>query len=223
MTLPDQHRIERLRRRLEELDLWAVRAGVALEGWSFNDAPLAHGAAWPTRDGVAALALDGIEVPADWPLEEARLDVDLGGEGLLRIAYADGGDDAFGLDPNHQRFPLKARRFAVRAEMVARLPFGVPNRDARLARARLVRIDPELAELTLLLHSGRATPPRCLPATRSSRRSSPPPRTRWPSSTGRPPPCPTSPASRPAGRCSGSGSCPPTSRPIRPGSSPRTA
>ncbi len=35
--------------------------------------------------------------------------------------------------------------------MVARLPFGVPNRDARLARARLIRLDPELAELTLLL------------------------------------------------------------------------
>ena len=152
MTLTDQQRTERLRRRLEELELWAVRSGVALEGWSFNDAPLAPGAAWPTRDGVAALALDGIEVPEDWPLEETRLDVDLGGEGLLRVAYADGAEDAFGLDPNHQRFRLKARRFGVRAEVVARLPFGVPNRDAKLARARLVRIDPELAELTLLLH-----------------------------------------------------------------------
>ena len=90
-------------------------------------------------------------MPDDWPLEEARLDLDLGGEGLLRIAYAGGGTEAFGLDPNHQRFPLTGRRFAVSAECVARLPFGVPNRSARLARARLIRLDRELAELVLLL------------------------------------------------------------------------
>jgi alpha-mannosidase len=151
MTLTDQHRIERLQRRLEELELWTVRASLPLDGWRFNDKPLAHGTPWPTRDGVVTLALDGIEVPADWPLADARLDVDLGGEGLLRIAYPDGTADGFGLDPNHQRFPLRDRRLAVSADCVARLPFGVPNRDARLARARLVLIDPGLSELVLLL------------------------------------------------------------------------
>ena len=34
---------------------------------------------------------------------------------------------------------------------MARLPFGVPNRAAHLARARLIRLDPELAEFVLLL------------------------------------------------------------------------
>ena len=82
-----------------------------------------------------------VAVPEDWPLEASRLDVDLGGEGLLRIDYADGASAAFGLDPNHQQFPLEARRFSVHAECVARLPFGVPNHDARLVRARLVRLD----------------------------------------------------------------------------------
>ena len=151
MLLTDQQRTERLQRRLTELELWTVRAAVPLDGWSFDSAPLAAGAPWPTRDGLATLAHGEVEVPAAWPLEEARLDVDLGGEGLLRIAYADGESEAFGLDPNHQRFPLRGRRFSVGAECVARLPFGVPNRAARLARARLVRLDPGLAELTLLL------------------------------------------------------------------------
>ena len=151
MTLTDRQRTDRLRKRLTELELWTARAEVPLEGWTFDGKPHAHGAAWPTRDGVVALAICDVAVPDDWPLEEARLDVDLGGEGLLRIAYADGGAEAFGLDPNHQRFPLTGRRFAVSAECVARLPFGVPNRSARLARARLIRLDRELAEFVLLL------------------------------------------------------------------------
>ena len=151
MTLTDRQRTDRLRKRLTELELWTVRAEVPLEGWTFDGKPHAHGAPWPTRDGVVTLALSDVAVPDDWPLEEARLDLDLGGEGLLRIAYADGGGEAFGLDPNHQRFPLRGRRFAVSAECVARLPFGVPNRAARLARARLIRLDPTLAEFVLLL------------------------------------------------------------------------
>ncbi len=151
MALTDQQRIDRLRKRLLELDLWTVRASVPLEGWSFEGKPHTHGAPWPTRDGVVALALDGVEVPQDWPLSDTRLDVDLGGEGLLRIAYDGGEAAAFGLDPNHQRFPLTGRRFSVAAQCVARLPFGVPNREARLSRARLVLLEPQLIELALLL------------------------------------------------------------------------
>ena len=129
MTLTDRQRIDRLRKRLTELELWTVRA----DG-SARRLDLQRQAASPTaRRGRPATAswrspICEVEVPADWPLEEARLDLDLGGEGLLRIAYADGGAEAFGLDPNHQRFPLTGRRFAVSAECVARLPFGVPNR-----------------------------------------------------------------------------------------------
>ena len=151
MILTNQQRIERLRRRLEELELWTVQAALPIDRWTFNKEPLAHGVAWPTREGVVTLAFDMVEVPADWPLEESRLDLDLGGEGLVRISYANGDADGFGLDPNHQRFPLRDRRFSVTADCVARLPFGVPNRAANLARARLIRIDPALSELLLLL------------------------------------------------------------------------
>lgn len=151
MTLTDTQRIDRLKKRLIELDLWTVRAELPLEGWSFDGAPHAPGAAWPHREGTVTIAHGETEVPADWPLEATRLDLDLGGEGLLRLAYPDGDGEGFGLDPYHQRFALRARRFSVTADVVARLPFGVPNRAARLARARLVLIDPDLAELVLLL------------------------------------------------------------------------
>ncbi|WP_159592586.1 alpha-mannosidase [Chelativorans xinjiangense] len=152
MTLNVEQRITRLRKRLAELELWIDRESFPLEGWTFNGRPLALGTPWPTRDGVAAFSHGDAQVPADWPLEESRLDLNLGGEGLVRIAYADGESEGFGLDPNHQNFPLRERRFSVTADCVARLPFGVPNRDARLQRARVVRIEAELAEFSLLLH-----------------------------------------------------------------------
>ena len=151
MTLDSRQRIDRLHKRVSELELWTVRASLPLEHWRFDDAALAPGAPWPTREGLVRLTHADVAVPEDWPLEASRLDVDLGGEGLLRIDYADGASAAFGLDPNHQQFPLEARRFSVHAECVARLPFGVPNHDARLVRARLVRLDESLADFALLL------------------------------------------------------------------------
>jgi len=151
MTLTRSQRADRLGRRLEELELWTVRRSQPLGDWTFNGDALAAGAPWPTRDGIAVFRHPDVEVPADWPLDETRLDLDLGGEGLLRLAYADGSEEGFGLDPNHRRFPLTGRRFTLSAECVARLPFGVPNRDARLAHARLAWIDRGLAEYCLLL------------------------------------------------------------------------
>jgi len=151
MALTEEQRIARLHKRLTELELWTVRSTVPLESWTFNGEPLGVGAPWPTRDGVVAFAHPEVSVPAEWPLDRARLDLDLGGEGLVRIAYTGGGGEGFGFDPNHQRFPLNERRFSVAADCVARLPFGVPNRDARLARARIAWIDLELDEVVLLL------------------------------------------------------------------------
>jgi alpha-mannosidase len=151
MALTDQQRIDRLRKRLDELEFWTTRDSVPLDGWTFNGEPLVAGAPWPTRDGLAVLAHGEVEVPGDWPLEASRLDLDLGGEGLVRLTYADGGEEGFGLDVYHRRFPLRGRRFSVRAECVARQLFGVPRRDARLAEARLARIEPDLIELSLFL------------------------------------------------------------------------
>jgi len=151
MTLTRDQRINRLRKRLAELPLWTVRAALPLDRWTLNQAPLAPGAPWPSREGVAAFHHPEVVVPADWPLERTRLELDLGGEGLVQIDYGSGKREAFGLDPNHHSFPLKERRFSVDAEAVARLPFGVPNRHPHLKTARLALIEPDLSEFTLLV------------------------------------------------------------------------
>jgi alpha-mannosidase len=108
---------------------------------------------------VHRLEHPGVELP-DWPVEEVRLRLDLGGEALVTLAYPDGSAASFGSDPEHRELPLRGRRFAVAAEAVARLPFGMPNRDARLVMARGVWIDVALErfvrQLTLVLEAGRA-------------------------------------------------------------------
>jgi alpha-mannosidase len=151
MALTSEQRIARLRKRLIELQQWIVRDALPLDRWTFNGKPWAAGEPWPTREGVATLAHPNVEAPAKWPLERVRLDLDLGGEGLLRLKYSERSEEAFGLDPNHVRFPLKTRRFEISAQTVARLPFGVPNRGARLERARLILIEPDLSDLVLYL------------------------------------------------------------------------
>jgi alpha-mannosidase len=151
MALTHAQRVTRLERRVEELALWTARRSIPLDRWSFNDTPISLGEAWPTRQGVATFAHGEVSVPADWPLDEVRLDLDLGGEGLVRLSYASGASEAFGLDPNHRRFGLREARFAVTADCVARLPFGVPNRNARLDRAQLVWLESQLDEFALLL------------------------------------------------------------------------
>ena len=91
------------------------------------------------------------EAPTNWPLEDIRLSLDLGGESLVDITYPDGSRDLFGLDPNHEEFPLNAHKLAINVEAVARKPFGQPVRDPRLNRAAFLRVDLALSKLTLLL------------------------------------------------------------------------
>jgi alpha-mannosidase len=151
MALTNTQRVTRLEKRAEELGFWTVQRALPLDRWLFNGEPISPGEPWPTREGVAAFSHGEVAVPADWRLDDARLELDLGGEGLVRLSYASGAGEAFGLDPNHQRFRLKEPRFSITADCVARLPFGVPNRDARLSRARLVWLESQLAEFALLL------------------------------------------------------------------------
>ena len=78
-------RVRRLLKRLAELELWEKRAVVPLDAWTFNGAPIAPGSPWPSREGIASFAHPAVEVPADWPLDETRLQLDLGGEALIAI------------------------------------------------------------------------------------------------------------------------------------------
>jgi alpha-mannosidase len=146
MPLTLSQRLERLRVRLSELPFWLTRASVDLDAWTVDGAPLELGAPWPTLEGVRTFEHPVVAVPDPWPLDETRLELDLGGESLLVLEYEDGAE-SFGVDPYHQLFPLQARRFSVRAESVARLPFGVPNRAARLARARITWLERDLETL----------------------------------------------------------------------------
>ena len=98
-----------LRARVRELELWADRAVLDLTDWRFEGRPIALGASWPHRDGVLRFEHPAVRVPEDWPLEEVRLKLSPGGESLLRIDYG-GETESFGVDPNHRRFPLRARQ-----------------------------------------------------------------------------------------------------------------
>lgn len=153
MILTIEQRLHRLQVRIDELAFWRDRAYVSLDEWSFNGRPLAIGSPWPKLEGVSVFCHPEVEVPEGWSEGEAFLDLDLGGEGLIVISYRDGGRESFGLDPYHGRYPLEDAAFSVSCEAVARLPFGIPNRGARLARAAIVWPDGALERLerTLLL------------------------------------------------------------------------
>jgi alpha-mannosidase len=147
VTLTLGQRLRRLDVRLSELGLWRIRTHVPLSDWRFDGAPIAVGDPWPELDGVHVFKHTETEVPSDWPVEGTFVELDLGGESLLLLRYADGSVERFGHDVNHRRFPLRDRRFALESESVARFPFGNPNRDARLSAARLVWIDAPVEQL----------------------------------------------------------------------------
>ena len=132
MPLSLNQRIRRLVERLSELTWWRERASIAVEDWTFDGEPIAMGAAWPRRDGTVVFAAEA-EVPEDWPLEETRLILDLGGESLVTLDGGDGKPVRFGLDPYHGEFPLRTHRVSIRAESVARKPFGQRARTFVLA------------------------------------------------------------------------------------------
>ncbi len=157
MALTLEQRIERLVVRMNELSFWRDRDFVEFSDWQFNGQPIGVGELWPDQAGTVALTHPPVTVPDDWPLDVVVLDLNLGGEGLVCIQYADGLTETWALDPNHQRFPLLQRHFSLSVTAVARLPFGVPNRSARLERSALVWRDPVVERLfrqiDLILHT----------------------------------------------------------------------
>ena len=90
---------------------------------------------------LLARAQETGDVGEHWPIAEARLICDLGGEALLSLTYEGGETSRFGNDPYHREFPLRAHGFSIDAEAVARLPFGQPVREPRLTAAHVAWID----------------------------------------------------------------------------------
>ncbi|HYZ46096.1 MAG TPA: glycoside hydrolase family 38 C-terminal domain-containing protein, partial [Actinomycetota bacterium] len=151
LTIPQ--RIDRVAARLVELSLWRCRDLFELESWRFNGRPLARGERWPSLEGVVTLHHDEVAVPESWGVESVRLELDVGGEGLLRLTYSEGGGQTWGIDPEHRSWPVRARRFELDVQAVARRLLGRPNPDAALERARLVLIEPPVERLRILLGS----------------------------------------------------------------------
>ena len=127
MPLTIAQRLDRLKVRIAELAHWRDRQSSPIDGWTFEGEPIGHQQDWPHRQGVVHFAVSA-EAPESWPLEDIRLQLDLGGESLITLSYPDGEAETFGLDPYHQEFPVKGRRFSIATESVARFPFGEPNR-----------------------------------------------------------------------------------------------
>ena len=150
MSLSVAQRLHRLDARIAEILCWRERETEPIEGWRCDGRPLSLGDPWPPHDAPVAFTA-AAEVPAHWPLGETRLRLDVGGESLLTLDEDGFGPASFGLDPNHQEFPLRARRFRIETESVPRLPFGEPVHHPRLAEARLVWVDLAVHRLALLL------------------------------------------------------------------------
>jgi alpha-mannosidase len=150
MSLNTAQRLDRLKTRLAELPMWRERAAVPIADWRFEDQPIALGDGWPHRNAPVKFTASA-QVPADWPLEETILRMDVGGESLLSLNYADGSVKHFGLDPYHREFPVTGRAFAIETQSVPRLPFGEPVRKPVLTEGRLIRLETELEDLHLLL------------------------------------------------------------------------
>ena len=142
--LPLEMRLRRMNKRLEEVQQWVAREVVRLDGWTLEGQPIAKGARWQDDGAPLAFAHGAVEVPGHWPLEEVRLHLWLGGEGLVRLI----GEkvNSFGLNPPHMDFRLAERRFRIEADCVARLEQGVPNRDAALGRTELAWLETDLAD-----------------------------------------------------------------------------
>lgn len=143
-------RLDRLKVRTAELAHWRNRDTIEIDGWTFEGKPIAHHEDWPHREGIVHFAAIA-QAPKEWPLEDIRLQLDLGGESLITLSYPGGQTETFGLDPYHQEFEVKDRELSITTDSVARFPFGEPNRHPKLNRARLAWLDPSVHRLHLLL------------------------------------------------------------------------
>ncbi len=151
---PEQRR-QWLGQRLSELAGWRDRFGLNLSDWTFtapgsSPQPIHLGDPWPVLDqsvsGGPAVFETAFEVPPTWAGSPVEVELDVGGEGLVRLSTGLAG----GLNPYHRRFPVAGGgRVTVRVEAVPKNLFGARNAAPRLMVARLAV--PEEAVRALIL------------------------------------------------------------------------
>jgi len=143
MKSPNQRRLERSARRIEELRLWRNALEAPVEEWRFRageKAPekLRLGDFWPEEALPVYLSAEA-RVPEAWAGLPIELELWLGGEGFVRLSTGLTG----GLNPFHRTFPVAEKAsggqvVGVEAEVVSRGLFGSAIAEPRLTHARLV-------------------------------------------------------------------------------------
>ena len=119
---------------------------VDINGWQANGADLDVGSEWPDRTATH-FESSKVAIPADWPLRDTFLELDLGGESLITLEYSNQEREVFGHDRHHRRFYLKDSRFKVFADAVPRSLFGCPVTNPKLNVARLILVERHLESL----------------------------------------------------------------------------
>jgi len=148
-------RVDHVHRWLSELECWRYQEILPLDEWHFS-APeagvgpciLHRGEFWPSRKGVTEWIYGDTAIPESWPLNGTRLVLDLGGEARIFMDYGTG-TRSCASNPYHRILFVEGRRFALRAEAVARDLFGKPLRDPKFSTAFLGRLEEELAAFLL--------------------------------------------------------------------------
>jgi len=117
------------------------------------DAPaqeIATGAPWPTRTAAIVFERPSVTVPARWPLADARVDLDTAAP-LTAVVHSKHGRVVTTVAPGRSSLPAPALAYGLRLEATAEVAATAP----RFGRARLVRVDPDVAaradRLTALL------------------------------------------------------------------------
>jgi alpha-mannosidase len=123
---------------------------ITIDRWRIDGRTIEVGEEWVPESDVVQFAAS-VSVPTSWPLSETFLALDLGGESLLSLDYGDGRVRRFGLDPNHQEFPVEGRHLFISSESVARLPFGEPAIAPQIGRAAVLLLDIPVHSFQLLL------------------------------------------------------------------------
>jgi alpha-mannosidase len=136
--------------------VWRAREVLAIEGWRANGCPISPGDCWPAAIPTRFESVT-FTVPAHWPLEETRLQIDSGGESLLTIAYDEGNAQSFGHDIYHAEYPLVMRSGSLVIDAVPRGLSAMPIAEPRFGTAQLVWIEPELDRLLARLKLLRLT------------------------------------------------------------------